>query len=143
MCRCRGWSFSLLLVLCGVSWLTNNRLRGDYQADQKLFGLLWSVICMGLFFFLGLTANVSLLRFKVCLHQISFLAKWNIFSSMPGQSLLTVYLKYPKWNASRVLFYCGHFDRNENLFPEIMKLSERKHLHTRIFHKNNNSLSKR
>lgn len=122
VCICRGWTFEFTF---GILWrFFIDKLRGDYhlredyQADQKLLGLLWSVICFGFFFFLGLTVNVSLLSFKVCLYQITFLAKWNIFSFMSGQSLITVYLKYPKWNALRVLL-CSHFDRNNILFPEI------------------------
>ena len=30
------------------------------------------------------------------------------------QFLKIVYMYNPKWNSLRVLFYCGHFDRNEN-----------------------------
>ena len=49
------------------------------------------------------------LKCKGCLQQISFRAKWNIFSSVYGQSLIAAYLKYPEMKLT-----AGYFDRNEN-----------------------------
>ena len=44
------------------------------------------------------------------LHEISFLTKWNIFSSVSGPSLITIYFQYPEMKR-KVLFHCGRFNR--------------------------------
>ena len=59
------------------------------------------------FCFLGV-----LLILRECLHEISFRATWNIFNSVSGQSLMTVYMKHATRNPWRMLFHCGPFDRN-------------------------------
>ena len=41
------------------------------------------------------------------------------FSLVLGPSLITVYIRFPKWNSLRVLFHCSHFDRNEISFRMI------------------------
>ena len=52
---------------------------------------------------------------------ISFRATWNIYILVSGQSLINAHRITAKWNSLMVLFHCGHFDRNENLFWVIMK----------------------
>ena len=47
------------------------------------------------------------LKCKGCLQEISFRAKWNIFNSLYGQSLIAAYLKYPEMK-----LIAGYFDRN-------------------------------
>ena len=49
------------------------------------------------------------LKCKGCLQEISFRVKWNVFSSVYGQSLIATYLKYPEMK-----LIAGYFDRNEN-----------------------------
>ena len=46
---------------------------------------------------------------KGCLQEISFRAKWNIFNSVYGQSLIVAYLKYPEMK-----LITGYSDGNEN-----------------------------
>ena len=41
--------------------------------------------------------------FKWCLNEISFREKWNIFSAVYCQSLITVYMKYPEKNFLAVI----------------------------------------
>ena len=43
---------------------------------------------------------------KECLHEISFRAKRNIFNSVSGQSLTTVYMKYTELKNSRQEVFC-------------------------------------
>ena len=54
-----------------------------------------------------------------CLHEISFWVKQNIFNSVPGQYLVTVYMICPKIKLFQVLFHFGCFDRNEVSFQMI------------------------
>ena len=59
-------------------------------------------------------------KLRGCSHEISFQAKWNIFVVVSGQVLITAYMIRPRMrNLLRVLFYCGHFDRNEISFRVI------------------------
>ena len=42
------------------------------------------------------TLQITRKTVRGCLHEISFWERWNIFSLVSGQSLITVYMKYPK-----------------------------------------------
>ena len=78
-------------------------------------------------------------------HEISSGAKWNIFNSVTGQSLATVFIKLPKMKLIagvillRSLWQRQNFISNDimlcNYYPE-MKSCERTHLSIGLFHKN-------
>ena len=72
------------------------------------------------------------------MHEILFWAKWNIFISVSGQFLITVYMLLFT-NSLRVLFHCS-LDSTE-LSYRVMKCHvntwksfNRNHLHMRLYH---------
>ena len=51
------------------------------------------------------------MRFISCQRKCFQFGSWS--------TLITVYIRFPKWNSLRVLFHCSHFDRNEISFRVI------------------------
>lgn len=49
------------------------------------------------------TLQITRKTVRGCLHEISFWERWNIFSLVSGQSLKTVYMKYPKMKIAVVI----------------------------------------
>ena len=104
-----GQISSLLQTVIGCKEGLKLSNLANYRHATEIFNLIFK-FCNQTSDFkcVGLTVSFLLLtittRILVCLHEISFRAKWNVFVSVSGQSLVTIYM-----GTSRSETYCGSY----------------------------------